>query len=1535
MIVITPNVGILSRSIDEYCLTVYLTTESHTPAVPYMLQVSGVMDGGGNMIAPNTEETYTLIPDDTEAPELIAARLTTPTMIELEFNETLDPQSAETISMYTIDPAVTIYDAELRSGNAIVRLSTAEHAAGSYTVTVSGIGDAAVPMNILSDATRSYEYVPPDIQAPEVQAVESTSYNIVTITFSEPVDEATATDASNYSITPPIPIESASLANKRFVILITGTHEGGQYEITIDGIKDRADNVIASQTRKLYTYNPPDMIPPVLLKAELHGINLVELTFSEALDRVSAEDITHYLIDPSVEIQEADLVGELLNTVYLKTADHIQGMYYEVRVHSVTDRAASPNVVQVNSSAEYNCPLVDTEPPRLVSVELIGEHLLEVVFSEPLEQGSAETISNYTISPTVFVESATLDVSTKKVMIRTAKHEPGTDYRLIVNGVTDRANPANPVGDENEGEYTCLALDNIPPRLVRAEMHGASVLELSFSEALEASSATIIDNYSIDRGISVLEARVSQTQMQVFLETSPHTEGQYTVTVTGVTDLADEPNIIGTENRFEYTYTPADDTPPRLLSADISSPTLVELIFNETLDRVTAENFDNYIISGDIVVQRAILNVDMTTIILQTSTHLPGSYSVTLNNICDGSSGKNPIASNTVGNYEYVVEDEVKPTILTAALENPRKLIVEFSEMLDAMSAENIQNYAISNNIDVEDAFLNGMNGRVILETSEHPAGEYTLTVNAVRDASNAKNAIAPYSQIKYSWIPVDTIGPQVTDVVLQTNTMMEITFSEPIGSIESKNVANYSISPPVEIYNAILNDDWDMVWLITAPHDPGVYTITVNNIKDRAFTPNAIESNTSLIYDYTPPDTEEPQLVSAKLKQPMLIELVFDEELDRTEAETVSNYSIDSGIEITQASLFANLKTIYLETSPHQELVNYTLTISNLMDRAPIPNRLSEALTYQYQYTPPDNEGPELLSATLHGATLLELIFNEALEIASAEKRSNYFITPGVEIQSANLDTTTMKKVLLGTTLHLPGMEYNINVSNVRDRAPVPNVIADNTWFQYSLSAAGGSADKTAPQVIRVDVLSETKIDILFTESIDKTSAENIANYIIDGDIEIISAVLDTNSVRVHLTTSEHVVGQPYAIQIQNIRDRASQPNVLAAPTPISYFISNGITLSTLSRSGYMFTRFNVGGSCYVDRNYTIIQVPQDLEGSVQVLTANDDKAAVGDPFLSFELCGDAKVYVAYDAQIDSLPAWMADWQITGEQIVNSHDDVFHVYMKEFGNERVMLGGNEGSLDDNMYLIFVDPQRVNGGVLSSLSKAAYQLDYVDVGDTYYIDRDYTIASIPDSLEALLWIRTSNEDKADRTDDFLQFQLSERSMIYVGYDARIGALPKWLGDWELMDEQIVDSRSMKFDVFSKEYDAGEVVLGGNYGSLDDNMYVILIQPLVGGPPEQDSEVPGHFTLTQNYPNPFNPITTIPYMVEKEGHISLMIFNVLGQVVKTLVDENKVPDRYTVEWDGTNEQGLRVASGVYFFRLQQGSFAKTRRMLLMR
>ena len=94
-------------------------------------------------------------------------------------------------------------------------------------------------------------------------------------------------------------------------------------------------------------------------------------------------------------------------------------------------------------------------------------------------------------------------------------------------------------------------------------------------------------------------------------------------------------------------------------------------------------------------------------------------------------------------------------------------------------------------------------------------------------------------------------------------------------------------------------------------------------------------------------------------------------------------------------------------------------------------------------------------------------------------------------------------------------------------------------------------------------------------------------------------------------------------------------------------------------------------------------------------------------------------------------------------------------------------------------------------------------------------------------------------------------------------------------------------------------------------------------------------LPAEHALRRNYPNPFNPSTQIDYQLPEAGQVSLTIYNALGQQVRTLVRREVQAGFHQVAWDGEDAFGRRVASGIYFVRMEAPGFRQVRKMMLIK
>ena len=97
----------------------------------------------------------------------------------------------------------------------------------------------------------------------------------------------------------------------------------------------------------------------------------------------------------------------------------------------------------------------------------------------------------------------------------------------------------------------------------------------------------------------------------------------------------------------------------------------------------------------------------------------------------------------------------------------------------------------------------------------------------------------------------------------------------------------------------------------------------------------------------------------------------------------------------------------------------------------------------------------------------------------------------------------------------------------------------------------------------------------------------------------------------------------------------------------------------------------------------------------------------------------------------------------------------------------------------------------------------------------------------------------------------------------------------------------------------------------------------------------EEAIPRRYAVSQNYPNPFNPVTLIHYELPRDSEVSLTVYNLLGQKVRSLVSGYQGAGRYDVEWRGDNDLGHPVGSGVYIYRFVAGDYDRTLKMILMK
>jgi len=562
---------------------------------------------------------------DSTPPLVISAASPTDRSVDVVFDETVDKASAETAANYSIDPAIDITTAALQADGKTVRLTTDVQTRGTdYTVSVNNLQDisANAMTGVDSAVFTGVDTTPPAV----VSAVPSTD-KTVDVKFSEPVEISDANTVSNYEVTPALVLTDAVLqADGQTVRLTTGTQTlGTDYLVAVTGVRDLANNAISGSNTAVFT--GIDSTPPQVVSTATVNDTTVSVSFNELLDAATSQNVANYSVSPSLAVNTAVLQPDG-KTVHFTTARQSWQTTYTVTVSAVTD--TSGNVIDGGNNATFSG--TDTSPPEVTSATPVDDTTVDVLFNEPVDSASAQTLTNYSFSPALSVNSAVLQADGQTLRLSTAKQAFNTLYTVTVTGVADLG--GNIISGNSSASFN--GTDSTAPEVSSASALDYQTVDVIYSEKVDSVSAQAVSNYSISPALTVTGAALQADGLTVRLTTGAQTGGMaYAITVTGVKDIAG--NTIGANNMAGFAGTaPPSVAAPKVLSASAPDNTAVLVVFSTTMDPLTAQVTANYSLSPELAVTGAILQQDGVTVRLSTAEQTSGMiYTVTVSNVTD------------------------------------------------------------------------------------------------------------------------------------------------------------------------------------------------------------------------------------------------------------------------------------------------------------------------------------------------------------------------------------------------------------------------------------------------------------------------------------------------------------------------------------------------------------------------------------------------------------------------------------------------------------------------------------------------------------------------------------------------------------------------------------------------------------------------------------------------------------------------------------------------------------------------------------
>ncbi len=417
--------------------------------------------------------------------------------------------------------------------------------------------------------------------------------------------------------------------------------------------------------------------------------------------------------------------------------------------------------------------------------------------------------------------------------------------------------------------------------------------------------------------------------------------------------------------------------------------------------------------------------------------------------------------------------DTKKPAATAEILSN-NVVQVTFDKEVDKATAEDINNYVIQNDLDVYEAELDYTGKIVTLTTASHREGKrYWLEIRHVTDLSG--NTMEFYEK-SYIAQPKDTTKPSIVSIQSESSKMLLITFSEPLNRITAERTENYIVTNDAfSIEEAILDETGKAVTLITGTQNPdSVYKITVKNIADLAG--NVMYETTKSFRGAAGSSTKFD--ASTTVISNSEVEVVFSRKVDKDSAEDISNYNIDKDLDVLEAFLAEDEKTVTLITSNQTYGTKYMLEISNVYDN------FGSMLSYAKAYFIGISKDTTPLSYTVKsGENKIILTFNKRVEKESAENEFNYILDSSLGYAATATLDKTGKVVTLLTRAHDHGKVYTIKVENVTDLSGISIKSADKTAKRTFVGY--GDISQKSLKLDAVNAFDMSSIDLYFDNTL------------------------------------------------------------------------------------------------------------------------------------------------------------------------------------------------------------------------------------------------------------------------------------------------------------------------------------------------------------------------------------------------------------------------------------------------------------------
>lgn len=805
------------------------------------------------------------------------------------FSEAVDKASAETTGNYSLavttdsSKTVEVTAAALQSDEKTVKLTTKDQTKDlGYTLKVSGVQDKSY--NTMTAA--SFNYVAKDNIKPTLLSATAVASNKVKLTFSEKVysgslltanvvEKGTATTVATGTIN----VSLADATDKITVTLGTSLTIDKEYTLTVSGLKDKNDNATDPAAVSADFKVVADTVAPTVSSVASKSLMIIEVVFSEEVDKASAETTMNY--DITTSGYTGSLTGAALQsdnkTIRLTyNADFTESSSYDLKIQNITDLWGN----RMDTVTKTFTAVKDTGKPTVTSISVVDATTLKVVFSKEMnvtDSGSdgyvdagVATIAEANAAKSPGTIQAKDDADDKsntimKLVFTSGSMTGGTAYNVVLKDYLDVA--GNKLAEVTLSVTYSGAADVIPPEVASVAVPSGkdNQVKVTFSEKVDQSTATTVANYSIvkaDDATSTLEVQsvAMDGESAVILTTARQTAGtaNYRITVKGVKDKAGN-TVVPYAGKFDG----KDVTGPSYSSLEVLNSTQVEVTFNENLGTQTLSV--SVVKTGQATAISGVTVVDGTSgdkklrIVFPSSTPMENgvSYTATLSNVMDANS--NTTSSVTVTFTGYV--DGSAPTVVSVTPIHLTTLDVAFNEPLDS---SNLGTFTVNSVVASVYSLLSD-NKTVRIENLRglEDGKSYTVKVEGTKNREGI-----PVNTIQLSFTAAkDTTKPTISSVTALSDSKLKVVFSEAVDQTSAGKGANYATvksgTATVAAATGAAVDTEDksgktvlVTFATNTIKSTANYLLTVNNVKDK-YGGNAIAADSTVTFaglDWTAP---------------------------------------------------------------------------------------------------------------------------------------------------------------------------------------------------------------------------------------------------------------------------------------------------------------------------------------------------------------------------------------------------------------------------------------------------------------------------------------------------------------------------------------------------------------------------------------------------------------------------------------------------------------------------------------------------------